>query len=276
MQQTPETPVIVSIQSQLVYGCAGNNAAVPLLQALGATVYAVPTVILSNTPIYPSVAGIDLPPATVHELLEGLLERVAARELHAILTGYMRDPATIEVVAGFIDRVRQENPDIIVLVDPVLGDTVPGLFIPAPAADAVRDLLVPRSDIITPNQFEVAYITGIAEPDPATLQQLMRPGGTGIALLTGLGLEPRREEVSTLAIRGAERWSVGTPRLDIHPTGTGDITAATFLFHWLQTGDVAHALSKAVEAIYSLLQIAAGKHVENRIDELEPARLNRR
>ncbi|ASJ72834.1 pyridoxal kinase [Granulosicoccus antarcticus] len=262
-------PVIVSIQSQLVYGCAGNNAAMPLLQKLGATVYAVPTVLLSNTPHYPTIGGIDMASDIVEELLSRLLDRVPATGLTAILTGYIRDAATVTVVANFIDRIRKENPGIIVLADPVMGDTDLGLFIPEEVAHCVKSQLLSRADICTPNLFEARFIIGEDEVEPQDLQVALRAAGAGISVITGLGLEQGASEVQTVACQGAQRWSTSTPRLDIRPTGTGDLLAAAFLFHWLATRDVSMALQQSVDNVYSIMRQAADMSLQ----ELEPARL---
>ena len=262
-------PAIVSIQSQLVYGCAGNNAAVPLLQKLGATVYAVPTVLLSNTPHYATIGGIDMAPSIVDDLLTRLLERVPTTQLTAILTGYIRDVETVAVVAKFIDRVRTENPDIIVLADPVMGDTDLGLFIPEEVAHCVKNQLVARADICTPNLFEARFIVGKNDVEPQELQTAMLDSGAGISVITGLGLEQGASEIQTVAFQRGQRCSTSTPRLDIRPTGTGDLLAAAFLFHWLVARDVSKGLQQSVANVYSIMQQAA----DMKLQELEPARL---
>ena len=269
-QSQSTQPSIVSIQSQLVYGCAGNNAAVPLLQKLGATVYAVPTVLLSNTPHYPTIGGIDLAPDIVNDLLTRLLERVPATQLSAVLTGYMRDAATVQIVASFIDRVRKENPDIIVLTDPVMGDTDLGLFVPEDVAHCVKKQLVPRADICTPNLFEARFLVDKTDVDAQDLQASMLTTGAGISVITGLGLEQDTGEIRTVASQGGQCWSTTTPRLNIRPTGTGDLLAASFLFHWLVTHDMENALRRSVGNVYSIMQQAADAHLQ----ELEPARLS--
>lgn len=262
-------PTIVSIQSQLVYGCAGNNAAAPLLQRLGATVFAIPTVLLSNTPHYPTIGGTDIAPAIVDELLQRLLDRVPAANLSAIQTGYIRDAATVAVVAAFIHRVRTENPAVIVLVDPVMGDTDLGFYIPEDTVHCVCEQLILQSDICIPNLFEARFIAGSDVVEPAHLESALLYTGAQISLITGLGLEIGANDVQTLAFQHGQRSSVTTPRLGIRPTGTGDLLAAAFLYHWLVTRTIPEALHRAVSNVYSIMQHA----LENYLAELEPALL---
>lgn len=245
---------IVSIQSQLVFGCAGNNAAVPMLQRLGATVYAVPTTLLSNTPHYPTIAGGPLDPALVEALLDRLLDRVPPTEIGAILTGYNASPGGAAAAARFIDRVRTAHPDILFLCDPVMGDIDTGLYVDEAVAAAIATDLVPRADILTPNLFEAQRLAGLLDGHPhAVLERLLASRARIVAIT---GIDPGDSFVTTLAGDRQGRWRVRTPKLDLRPTGTGDLFSAAFLHALLHGADTPRALERGVEIVFDLMETA--------------------
>lgn len=269
-------PHIVSIQSQPVYGCAGNSAAVPLLHGLGATVYAVPTVVLSNTPHYPTLAVRDVDTEFFKELLARLLDRLPSTTLDGVLVGYVRRPDLIDAIARFIDRVRETHPGVTVLIDPVMGDVDLGAYVPEDACHRIRDELVPRADICTPNLFEAGVLTGRSDSavhqtpaDPDTLLAALSSLGPSTFLLSGIGLGTVAGQVTTQLWHDGDGWSITTPIIDIRPTGTGDLLSAAFLYHVLAGRSASEALQRAVAVIVGLMEIAAASgHIE-----LEPARL---
>lgn len=84
---------MVSVQSQVAYGGVGNSIAVPVLQALGLQVSPVPTVLLGNTPHYPTMHGGALPLDWFEGLLDDLEAREAITRARLLLVGYLGSPA---------------------------------------------------------------------------------------------------------------------------------------------------------------------------------------
>lgn len=261
-------PRIVSIQSQLIYGCAGNIAAVPLLQAMGADVYAVPTVLMSNTPNYDTVAAHDFPITTIEKLLQTLLDRVPPDALDGILVGYINQPEMVSIIAAFIDRVRRLNPSIVVVIDPVMGDSDRGMYLPAAVTERICTELVPRADICTPNLFEARVITGLMDQSRSEVLDRLSELDVPVMLATGIGLESPGAPVLTRVWHANESWGVTTPHINIRPSGTGDLLSAAFLFLWLQRRPVQSALRGSVAIVHTLLRDAAGR----KLTELQPWR----
>ncbi|MFC6489437.1 bifunctional hydroxymethylpyrimidine kinase/phosphomethylpyrimidine kinase [Nitratireductor sp. GCM10026969] len=82
-----------------------------------------------------------------------LLDRVDARDINAILTGYIASADTATAAAAFIDRCGNS---VVVMCDPAMGDIDYGLYVEEHTADALARELVPQADILTPNLFEAA------------------------------------------------------------------------------------------------------------------------
>ena len=89
--------------------------------------------------------------------------------LDAVLTGYFVTPDAVAAAAQAIRRIKEANPRVLVLVDPVLGDAG-RLYVAQATAEAIRDVLIPIANIATPNLFELAWLVGAAA---------QRPGGRG-------------------------------------------------------------------------------------------------
>ncbi len=251
--------MILSIQSWVSYGHVGNAAAVFPLQRLGFETWAVNTVQFSNHPGYGQWRGSAVAPDEIAELILGMAERGALANCRAILTGYMGDPALGAVVLDTVAQVRAANPGAIWACDPVMGDVGPGFYVRPGLPEFFRDQAVPMADIITPNQFELEYLTGRTISDlPSALAAAgaALTLGPKVVLLTSL-MRPDapKDHIELLVATAAGAWRVTTPLLPIAVNGAGDAVAALFLAHWLKTGgDPAGALSAAASAIYAVLK----------------------
>jgi pyridoxine kinase len=252
---------ILSIQSWVAYGHVGNAAAVFPLQRMGADVSAINTVSFSNHPGYGSFTGQTFPPETIRGLIDGLDNLNILDRTDALLSGYLGDPGTGPVILDAALRLRAANPGAIWCCDPVIGDTTPGIYVRPGIADFFRDQAVPAADILTPNQFELACLTGLTcitldhiRHAIAALQSRMRPQGPRTLLVTSLHTEQTpKGAIDCLAATPAGAWLVRTPQLPIEPNGAGDATAALFLFHILNGEHPKRALESAISAIHGLL-----------------------
>src|SRR5258707_2962305 len=232
---------VISIQSQVAFGNAGNSAAVLPMQMHGIDVTAVPTTLLSSRPGYPSIRGRVLEPQLVADLLRGVEERGAVDTCEMILSGYLGSPEIAAVVADFVARARARNPKLTYCCDPVLGDRDRGLFVPADIPPLVRDRLCPLANIITPNHFEFEWLCGAKATTSGQVigeaQGLMARGPSTVIVTSA---EPERtpdEEIETLAVERSKEgfeelskaWRVRTPKLPTSPCGTGDRFASLFV-----------------------------------------------
>ncbi|WP_406625201.1 pyridoxine/pyridoxal/pyridoxamine kinase [Acidovorax sp. SDU_ACID1] len=238
--QPPLQPLpidVVSIQSQVVYGRVGNSLAVPVLHAHGLNVAAVPTVLFSNTPHYPTLHGGPLPVEWFAGYLEDLKARGALRQLRAILVGYLGSPEQATVLSQWIDEVRVERPELRVIVDPVIGDHDHGVYVAPGLADACRQLLLPRAYGLTPNGFELEYLTRHAAgslEDVVVAARNVLVGQLQWVVVTSAAPDAWAPgEMQIAIITRDEARTIRHPRIEASPKGTGDLFSAELCAHLL-------------------------------------------
>jgi len=151
---------ILSIQSAVAYGHVGNSAAVFPLQRIGVEVIPVNTVNFSNHTGYGAWRGPLISPEQVGEVITGVEERGAFPQIDVVLSGYQGGVGIGDVIVDAVQRVKAANPDALYACDPVMGNAKSGCFVAPEIPDLLRDRVVPNADIITPNQFELGFLTG--------------------------------------------------------------------------------------------------------------------
>lgn len=249
---------VLSIQSAVAYGHVGNSAAVFPLQRIGVEVLPVYTVNFSNHTGYGAWRGPLIDPADVAEVITGIEERGAFGSIDAILSGYQGGEGIGDVIIDAVARVKAANPKAVYACDPVMGNAKSGCFVAPAIPVLLRDKVVPVADIITPNQFELGFLT---ETEPDTLEStlasvdLARAMGPSTVLVTSVE-RPDREEgtIEMLAVDDEGAWLVQTPHLPMKANGSGDVTAALFTAHYVETGSAQTALERTASSVYDLLK----------------------
>jgi hydroxymethylpyrimidine/phosphomethylpyrimidine kinase len=144
-------------------GGAGIQADIKTVTALGGyAMTAITAVTVQNT------EGVfDVHPIPI-EILEGQA-RVVLEDLGAdvIKTGMLGSVETVEAVA----RVLDGAPGVPAVIDPVMTAKGGQRLLDGSAEASVRDLLVPRAALLTPNAPEAEALTGLAVRDEAELRR---------------------------------------------------------------------------------------------------------
>lgn len=248
---------ILSIQSHVAYGHAGNSAAVFPLQRLGHDVYPVLTVTFSNHTGYGPARGPLIAPDDVREVINGVEDRGVFPHIDAVLSGYQGAESVGEIILDAVARVKAANPEAIYCCDPVMGDVGRGFFVREGIPEYMRDEVIPKADIVTPNQFELEFLVGRplatqAEVDAAAEE--LRGRGPRVVVVTSVLTSDTPEGTIQMACYSHEgAWLVTTPLLPMDVKGGGDVTAAVFLAHYLTDGPRV-ALSRTAATMYGVLE----------------------
>jgi pyridoxine kinase len=249
---------VLSIQSSVAYGHVGNSAAVFPLQRLGVEVWPVYTVHFSNHTGYGAWRGPLLAADDVRDVVTGIEERGVLGQVDAVLSGYQGGEDIGDVILDAVARVKAANPAATYTCDPVMGNATSGCFVNPAIPPLLRERVVPQADVITPNQFELGFLTGT---EPRSLEEtlksadLAREMGPRTILVTSVERPDAPEgTLEMMAIDDDGAWIVQTPRLPLKANGSGDVTAALFTAHRHEAGSSAEALGRTVSSVFDLLQ----------------------
>ncbi|MDR7320507.1 MULTISPECIES: pyridoxal kinase PdxY [Catenuloplanes] len=249
---------VLSIQSAVAHGHVGNSAAVFPLQRIGVEVVPVPTVNFSNHTGYGAWRGPLIAPADVAEIILGVEERGVFPRIDAVLSGYQGGVGIGDVIVDAVRRVKAANPAALYACDPVMGNAKSGCFVAPEIPALLRDRVVPVADIITPNQFELGFLTGT---EPASIEStlasadLARAMGPATVLVTSVERPDRAEgTIEMLVVDDTGAWLVTTPHLPFKANGSGDVTAALFTAHYVATRDAAVSLERTASSVFDLIE----------------------
>ena len=252
---------ILSIQSLVAYGHAGNSAALFPLQRLGKEVWPVMTVHFSNHTGYGAWRGPLLSAEDVAEVIAGVEDRGALAECEAVLSGYQGAEAVGAVILDAVARVKGHNPDAVYCCDPVMGDVGRGMFVRPGIPEFMRDRVVPAADVVTPNHFELDFLAGSASTTLAELlgaADRVRAGGPSVVLVTSVMLDDTPDYCLDLVLVADEgAWRTRTPRLATSPPGAGDLTAAVFLANLLDGHPEDVVLARTTSSVFAVVEATA-------------------
>ena len=260
---------ILSIQSHVAYGHVGNDAATFPLQRMGVEVWPVHTVQFSNHTGYGSWRGQVFDAGMIGEVVAGIEQRGVLGECDGVLSGYMGSAEIGLAILEALATVRRANPGAKYCCDPVIGDVGRGIFVREGIPEFIRNKSVPAANIITPNQFELDYLSGRASKTLRQTRDAVKAvhdlGPSAILVTSLLTNETPTDAIDLLASDASGCFIVRTPKLPLVVNGAGDAIAALFFARYLQEPNLAEAISSAVSAIFGVL----AKTAENGAREIQ-------
>ncbi|MEO1746231.1 MAG: pyridoxal kinase [Pseudomonadota bacterium] len=243
---------IAVFSSHVVRGKVGNRAAAFALETLGFDVWAVPTIIMPWHPGHGPSHRFTMPSADFVSTVDALADGPFAGDISAVLSGYLGSPEQAGIIAGFVDRLRARNGNCLYVCDPVIGDDG-GLYVPEATAEAMRDILLPRANVATPNLFELSWLTGgDAAFTPAEVMAQAQSIAPETVLVTSAPAM-MRGHMANLLVQDSQAFAAEHRVLGSVPNGTGDLTAALLTAHRLRGAPLAKQLAMTSSAVFALL-----------------------
>ncbi|KAK9479488.1 Ribokinase-like protein [Lipomyces japonicus] len=234
---------VLSIQSHVVHGYVGNRAATFPLQVLYWDVDVLNTVSFSNHTGYTQIKGIRHSAQDIRDWFDGL-QMNTLTDYDAVLTGYIPGAEAVAEVGKVVRNLRQLNPALIWILDPVMGDENK-LYV-SPDVIPVYESLLPLATVITPNQFEAELLSGLdgqfqqkSDIDLA-LDKIYEKYAVPHIVISSIVLPSNKDRSEficagqTIAPDGSKvKFYLTLPFIDAYFTGTGDLFAAimTDRFH---------------------------------------------
>jgi len=266
-------PLILVISSFVAGSRVGGGLAPFVLAPMKVDPVHVPTCLFGRHPGWGPPGGGPVAAETMTKMLEGVEANGLFSLVDAVVTGHFSTPDQVVVAADAIARIRaaprgkaheHAAAKPLIIVDPVMGDEGPGLYIrPETAAALTRDL-VPHADLVAPNLWEFARLAGVdvasltsAEDVAAAAKRAggswlisssPSPAGLGVVLATADGAHVAETPLNLGAV----------------PNGTGDLLTLRFAGGLVSGLDPQRALSEAVGATVGVID----KTVEWRGSEL--------
>lgn len=276
---------LLSIQSHVAYGHVGNASAAFPLQRLGVEVWPVHTVQFSNHTGYGKWRGEVFDASLVREVVTGIEERGVLPRCDGVLSGYMGSAEIGLAILHAVDRVKAANSNARYCCDPVIGDVGRGVFVRPEIPVFMRSRAVPAADIVTPNQFELNYLTGLTSDTLGEAKAAcgaLHAMGPKTVLVTSLHMQDTPPGSIDLLASGTDGvFRVRTPKLDLEINGGGDAIAALFFFHVLKSGSTKTALENSASSIFGLMKRTADARsreillVEAQEEYVKPSRMFR-
>lgn len=251
---------ILSIQSHVVFGHAGNAAAEFPMRRMGVDVWPLNTVQFSNHTQYGHWKGAVMSAEHLTDIVQGIAEVDQLKHCDAVLSGYIGSAEQGAHIIEIVRRVKEANPDAWYFCDPVMGHPEKGCIVAPGVAEVLCQQALPCSDAIAPNLLELEQLSGhvIHSVEEAVIAaKALCQQGPKLVLVKHLSRAGYDKNVfEMLLVTADDAWHISRPLVDFgprQPVGVGDITSGLMLANLLLGKSLPEALEHVTAAVYEIM-----------------------
>ncbi|WP_321843334.1 pyridoxal kinase PdxY [Paraburkholderia bannensis] len=258
---------VLSIQSHVVFGHAGNSAAVFPMRRLGVNVWPLNTVQFSNHTQYGHWSGSAIDAEQIVELVEGIGAIGVLPRCDAVLSGYLGAPEQAQAVIDVVRAVKAVNPQARYFCDPVMGtlNAAGGMAGSGCRVEpGIQEFLVTQmpevADAMMPNHSELQRLVGreleTAEEAVDACRELLARGPKLILVKHLLDRNSPADTFNMLVVSEREAWLAQRPLYPFarQPVGVGDITSAIFVARLMLGDTLRRAFEHTLAAVNAVVK----------------------
>lgn len=233
-------------------GGAGLQADIKAVSAMGAyAATAVTAITVQDTrKVY---AVHDIPAAIIRQQIDVVLDDIGADAIKIGMVG------SAEAGEAILDALEPHG-DIPLVVDPVLVATSGDSLGDGAVAELLRERLIPKAAVVTPNLPELEALTGQAvETDDAVLAAARQLLGGGVRAVLAKGGHRRGDLLRDHLVAGDGAVTFDNPRIDTTSThGTGCTLASALAAGLAQDMPLEKAAARAISYVHRAIAAAPG------------------
>ena len=261
---------ILLINDMAGYGKVATAAMLPILSYMGYPTYNLPTALVSNTLDYGKFNILE-----TTDYIQGVFPIWKELGFHydAISTGFIASERQAGIISRYCTEQAAEGTTI--FVDPIMGDEGK-LYngVTEATIGSMREMIA-VADLIFPNYTEACYLTstpfsrqGVTAQEARQLALALHATGSKSVLITSIMVDGQPSVVG-LNHTSESFFCLPYTEIPVHFPGTGDIFSAVCIGHLLDGESLKDSTQKAMDAVYTLIDLNKNNTDKNRGIPLE-------
>ncbi|OCG54298.1 pyridoxal kinase [Gilliamella sp. Choc6-1] len=257
---------VLSIQSNVVYGYAGNKVSTLAMQLQGVEVMPIHTVQLSSNTVYPHYDGIVLGAKQITRIVNSLEKIGVLKSIDAIISGYIGLAEQGEEILEAVNKIKYYNPNAIYVCDPVMGgDINKGSSLPQGIIDFFTKQAVKQTDYITPNLLELQILSDIEikkfNDVLNAIKKLQKQNIKAILVKNLVHAGKTTDLFEMVLATPTQNYHLARPLYDFphRPLGVGDLICSLFTAHLINGKSQLMAFELAANTANHVLEITKQK-----------------